>query len=128
LDLQEEVAWKTFKALESWEGQGAGNAAVVVVDRASNEVLAWVGSREYFDPAHAGAIDYTAVSRSPGSALKPFFYALALEHGVITPASILDDLERGAGGITNADDAFLGPLPIYFLRSGWMKASPFCGT
>jgi penicillin-binding protein 1C len=50
------------------------------------------------------------VRRSPGSTLKPFFYALALERGVITPATILDDLDRGAGGIGNDDDQFLGPM------------------
>jgi penicillin-binding protein 1C len=110
LDLQEEIAWKTFKALESWRSEGAGNGAVIVLDRSTNEVLAWVGSGDYFDEVHSGAIDYTAVPRSPGSAMKPFIYALALERGIITPATILDDLQRGAGGITNADNAFMGPL------------------
>ncbi len=76
---------------------GAGNAAVVVVDRASREVLAWVGSTDYFDGGRAGAIDYTAVPRSPGSTLKPFLYALALERGAITPATILDDLAPRPG-------------------------------
>ena len=110
LDLQEEVSWKTFKALETWRHEGAGNGAVIVLDRKTNEVLAWVGSGDYFDADHAGAIDYTSVPRSPGSALKPFIYALALERGTITPSTILDDLQRGAGGITNADDAFMGPM------------------
>jgi penicillin-binding protein 1C len=110
LDLQEEVSWKMFKALETWRYQGAGNGAAIVLDRSTNEVLAWVGSSDYFDKDYSGAIDYTSVARSPGSTLKPFIYALALDKGVITPATILDDLQRGAGGITNADDAFLGPL------------------
>ncbi|MCP4903235.1 MAG: glycosyl transferase, partial [bacterium] len=74
------------------------------------EVLAWIGSTDYFDDNHAGAIDYARVSRSPGSTLKPFLYALALERGVIAPHQILDDLNRGAGGIGNADERFLGPL------------------
>ena len=110
LQMQEEVEWITYKAVQAWEAQGARNAAVMVVDRETNEVRAYVGSTGYFDDAHAGAIDYTAVRRSPGSTLKPFFYALALERGVITPATILDDLDRGAGGIGNADEMFLGPL------------------
>src|SRR5207244_2611201 len=50
------------------------------------------------------------VPRSPGSTLKPFLYALALERGAITPATILDDILRTPGDITNADEAFLGPL------------------
>jgi penicillin-binding protein 1C len=110
LDVQEEVSWMTFKALETWRHEGAGNGAAIVIDKDTNEVLAWVGSGDYFDSDHAGSIDYAAVSRSPGSTLKPFIYALALDRGTITPATILDDLQRGAGGITNADDAFLGPL------------------
>ena len=48
--------------------------------------------------------------RSPGSTLKPFLVAHALDRGVITPSTILDDIERGPGGIGNADDAFLGPM------------------
>ncbi len=83
---------------------------VVSCDRGTAEVLAWGGSTGYFDKARTGAIDYTSVSRSPGSTLKPFLVAHALDRGVITPSTILDDIERGPGGIGNADDAFLGPM------------------
>jgi penicillin-binding protein 1C len=69
--------------------------------------VGWAG---YFARATAGALDYTRIRRSAGSALKPFLYALALERGVLGPATVLDDLQRGPGGITNADDLFLGPL------------------
>src|SRR5206468_7033764 len=69
-----------------------------------------VGSAGWFDARHAGAYDYAGVPRSPGSTLKPFLYALALERGAITPATILDDILRTPGAITNADEAFLGPL------------------
>jgi penicillin-binding protein 1C len=110
LDVQNEASWIVSRAVEGWRPRGAGNAAAIVIARRTNEVLAWIGSSDYFDADHAGAIDYTDVPRSPGSALKPFIYALALERGSITPASVLDDLERGAGGITNADERFLGPL------------------
>ena len=96
--------------MRGWADRGAGNAAVIVVDLPSREVRAWVGSAGYFDRAPAGAIDYTHVRRSAGSALKPFLYALALDRGVIRPSTVLDDLQRGPGGITNADDLFLGPL------------------
>jgi penicillin-binding protein 1C len=110
LDLQKKIAWMTFQALKTWKHEGAGNGAAIILDRDTNEVLAWVGSSDYFDAAHAGAIDYTSVPRSPGSTLKPFIYALAMDRGTITPATILDDVQRGAGGITNADAMFLGPL------------------
>jgi penicillin-binding protein 1C len=110
LDRQDEVAWIAERAVDRWHAGGARNAAVIVLDRRSAEVLAWVGSTDYFNDDAAGAIDYTRVARSPGSALKPFLYALALERGVITPATILDDIQAGPGGIVNADGRFLGPL------------------
>ena len=93
----------TDATLRQWERQGVGNVAAVVVDRRTSGVLAWVGSTDYFDAYHAGAIDYTDVRRSSGSTLKPFLYGLALERGIITPATILADLPRGAADITNAD-------------------------
>ncbi len=110
LQLQEDLSAMVLAALERWEARGAGNAAMVVVDRHGWAVRAWVGSSDYFDRRHAGAIDYARVPRSPGSVLKPFLYALALERGVIRPDTILDDLRRGAGGIGNADGVFLGPM------------------
>jgi penicillin-binding protein 1C len=110
LDLQRRLAWMTEDAVRGWRSRGAGNAALIVVDLPTREVRAWVGSAGYFQNEAAGAIDYTRVRRSAGSALKPFLYALALERGVANPSTILDDLRRGPGGITNADDLFLGPL------------------
>ena len=110
LDIQREIAWMTFEAVDSWDRRGAGNAAAIVVDNATREVIAWVGSTDYFDERHAGAIDFARVERSPGSTLKPFLYALALERGTLRPEQILDDLNRGAGGIGNADERYLGPL------------------
>lgn len=110
LDLQDEISMITAYSVAGWETQGARNAAAVVVDRESNEILSWVGSTGYFDEAHSGGIDYAALPRSPGSALKPFFYALALENREITPATILNDLQRGAGGIVNSDASFMGPM------------------
>jgi penicillin-binding protein 1C len=89
---------------------GAGNGAVLVVDRATLEVLVLAGSTSYFAKEQAGAIDYTRIARSPGSALKPFVYALALDAGVITPATILDDVQRAPGEVGNVDASFLGPL------------------
>ena len=110
LETQREAADVVLQGQRAWEREGVGNAALIVLDRGTNAVRAWVGSAEYADDVHAGAIDYTGVLRSPGSALKPFIYALALERGTITPATVLDDIERGPGGIGNADDAFMGPL------------------
>ncbi len=110
LNLQQSVSSLAASAVAQWEKQGAGNAAVILIDRETNAVLAWVGSSDYFDRNQAGALDFARTPRSPGSALKPFFYALALERGQITPSTILDDLPAGVEGISNADRAYLGPL------------------
>lgn len=110
LDIQEKVASAAGAAIARWESRGAGNAAVVLLDRETNGVLAWLGSTDYFDKQQAGALDFAQTPRSPGSTLKPFFYALAYEQGKITAATILDDLPAVSNGIMNADRAYLGPL------------------
>jgi penicillin-binding protein 1C len=71
---------------------GASQAAAVIVDNRSLELLALVGSFRY-GPRDAGCNNGAAAWRSPGSALKPFLYALALDQG-FTAASILEDVER----------------------------------
>lgn len=83
-------------------GQNVGNGAVVILDVATGEILAMVGSRNYFDPA-AGQVNAALALRSPGSTLKPFMYGLALERGR-TAASVLPDLEFHPDG---ARDGFL---------------------
>jgi penicillin-binding protein 1C len=70
---------------------GAANVAVVVLDNATAEWLAWEGSGDYLDAAHGGTINGPLMPRQPGSALKPFTYALAFEEGH-SPASVLPDI------------------------------------
>ncbi len=67
------------------------SAAILVVDNASGEVRAHVGAADYFSAARGGGIDMTEALRSPGSALKPFIYALAFENGIAHPETLLDD-------------------------------------
>ncbi len=55
-------------------------------------------------------MDFSTALRSPGSTLKPFVYALALERGVLSPAAVLQDLPDTSAGIGNADGAYLGPM------------------
>ncbi|MGO4387890.1 penicillin-binding protein 1C [Microvirga sp. 2YAF29] len=67
------------------------SAAILVIDNATGEVLAHVGSPAFLGQERAGAIDMTTALRSPGSALKPFIYALAFESGLAHPETLLDD-------------------------------------
>jgi penicillin-binding protein 1C len=97
---------------------GGGAASLVALDNASGEVLAYVGSPDYFDERHLGANDGVAARRQPGSALKPFVYAAALRDLGYTPATLLPDLPRDfaiAGGTfapRNYDQHFRGPVRL----------------
>ncbi|MEM6796192.1 MAG: transglycosylase domain-containing protein [Acidobacteriota bacterium] len=110
LELQREVSWLAARHLEGLRPRGAGNLAALVVRLEDLTVHAALGSADFFDQRYAGALDYTAVARSSGSTLKPFFYAQALDRGLLDTTRVLDDLRRGAGGIGNSDGRFLGPL------------------
>ncbi len=77
------------RQLTELHGRNVQDGAVVVLDNASGEVLAWVGSSG--DLSGAAQVDGVLAKRQPGSTLKPFIYALAFEKKLITPASLLDD-------------------------------------
>lgn len=109
LETQQQATMLAQRYLGSWRGAGAQQVAVMVVRRGTGEVLASVGSNDYRD-RHSGALDFSRAMRSPGSTLKPFIYALALERGILKPSDILADLPEGASGINNADGHFLGPM------------------
>ena len=96
---------------------GASNVAVVVLDNRTGEWLAWEGSGDYTDAAHGGSINGPLAQRQPGSALKPFTYALAFEEG-FTPASVLPDIPASfptaEDGVVysprNYDGRYRGPM------------------
>ncbi len=108
--LEQSVSELLARRVNEWRADGAGNAAAIVLNAKTAEVLAWVGSTDYSDTANAGAIDFTSTRRSPGSTLKPFVYALGLQRGEITPATVLSDIRRPDGLVVNSDDRYLGPM------------------
>ena len=117
LDVQRLAASALAAGVHAHRAAGAGNGAVLVVDTDTGEVLAHIGSVDYFDQDAHGAIDYAQVKRSPGSALKPFLYALAVERGRATAATELPDIAmeltgngRNAFVPQNLGGSFLGPL------------------
>jgi penicillin-binding protein 1C len=92
--------------------RGIENAAALLVDTRNMDVLAQVGSADFSSTRINGQVDGTRSPRSPGSALKPFVYALALEQGLIHPLSILADSPHSFGDYNpeNFDREFLGPI------------------
>ena len=114
LDLEKQHAVeKRITDYVAWsKNRGIENAAVLLVDTRTMEVLAQVGSADFDKIDINGQIDGTRSLRSPGSTLKPFVYALALEQGLIHPLSILADAPRSFGDYNpeNFDREFLGPI------------------
>lgn len=94
---------------------GIHNAAALLVHAPTLEIRALVGSANFFDAAISGQVDGTQARRSPGSALKPFVYALALDQGLIHPMTLLLDSPRSFGGYDpeNFDRGFRGPVPAH---------------
>jgi penicillin-binding protein 1C len=112
IDLQRMLEGRIAGYISARRALGVTNAAAMLVDTHGMQVLAQVGSANFTDQAIDGQVDCTASLRSPGSALKPFIYALALEQGLIHPLSILEDAPRSFGGYNpeNFDRDFVGPI------------------
>ncbi len=92
------------KVLEALAGEWAAehraplSLAMMLVDSRTGEILASVGAADPFDPRRKGWVDMTRAVRSPGSALKPFIYALAFDAGIVHPETLIEDRPVNFGG------------------------------
>lgn len=86
------------------------SVAMVVIENTTGKVRASIGGADYFSLPRAGAMDLTRAVRSPGSALKPFIYALAFEGGIAHPETMLEDRPHRFGTYApeNFDQSFQG--------------------
>jgi penicillin-binding protein 1C len=93
---------------------GIHNGAAVVADHTTGEVLALVGNLDFWDAENGGQIAGFHVARSPGSALKPLIYALALDRGIALPEHLVPDVPVAYGNYTpqNFDGRFAGLVPL----------------
>jgi len=104
-------------------GDRARDGAVVVVDNATGDVLAYVGGVRGGNST-APAVDNADAYRQAGSTLKPFLYGQAIERGFLTPASILDDspvqLDTASGLYVpkDYDHDFKGPVSVRTALAG----------
>ncbi len=108
---------KTLEALARDRAIAQGpniSIGMIAIDNESGDVLARVGSSDYFDDRRAGQVDMTRAVRSPGSTLKPFIYGLAFEDGFVHPDSLIDDrpIRFGSYAPENFDMTFQGTVPI----------------
>jgi len=90
--LQKAVEQQSQEVLDELKGRVVTNAAVLVLNNHTGEVMAYAGSADFSDVRNEGQNDGVQALRQPGSALKPFIYGLALERGM-TAATVLQDLE-----------------------------------
>lgn len=89
-NLQEFLEDLLVQSLKKLEQQDVSNGALLVLDNATGDILAWVGSKDYFENQESGYVDGVTSLRQPGSAVKPFLYELFFERGV-RPGDKIDD-------------------------------------
>ena len=119
LPLQRFVQAQAKDVVAALAGRNVTQAAAVVVDNATGDVLAYLGSTDYFDDAYLGQNDGVRTLRQPGSTLKPFLYEYALERRTIRPYTILADIPTSYaipnGELYTPEDystQFAGPVPV----------------
>ncbi len=114
LEWHEQRAWeKRVRAyLKRQAPYGIRNAAALLLNYETMRVEAWVGSADFFDETISGQVDGVLARRSPGSTIKPFAYALALDQGLIHSETVLKDTPSSFGAFDpeNFDGQFLGPV------------------
>jgi penicillin-binding protein 1C len=117
--LQQFVEAQVQQVISSLKANHVHDAAVVIIDNSTGEVLSYVGSPDYFNEVELGRNDGVQALRQPGSTLKPFVYELGLEKGVISPHSILPDVPTHYAipgeklySPTDYTNSFLGPVRV----------------
>ncbi|MFC2135900.1 penicillin-binding protein 1C [Bacteroidota bacterium] len=115
LHLQNRIESITERYVQRKQNTGVNNAAVLLVDSDNMEILASLGSADFFNDEIEGQVNGTRARRSPGSTLKPFIYALAIEQGLIHPMSMLKDAPTSFSEYApdNYERDFRGPIKAW---------------
>lgn len=114
LDRELQTALETLAAEQTKLLGDKLSSAILAVDNASGEILAYVGSAGYLDAERSGAIDMVQAVRSPGSTLKPLIYGLAFEYGHAHPETLIEDKPTRFGTYRpeNFDEEFHGTVTV----------------
>ncbi len=111
-ELQRALEDMGRRALPAFERHG--NAAILVVDNATREVIGYLGSADFFAEDRAGQVDLARAIRSPGSTLKPFIYGMAFEELMVHPDTIINDVPQRFGDYapSNFDPVYSGEVTV----------------
>ena len=130
-NLQATIEKQVRLYINDREKYGINNASVILLNFTTMKVLASIGSGEFFNNYICGQINGTKSHRSPGSALKPFVYALSFDQSLIHPLTLLKDTttyydhckpgnfdSRFAGGLSARESLIKSRnVPVIFLAS-----------
>ena len=120
LDIQDDAQKIVSDNISKLEALNVGNGAAVVTKPKTGEILAMVGSKDFFDVEGDGNVNVTVALRQPGSSIKPINYATALEHKLITPATVIMDVPTTFSGgpkpykPVNYDGKYHGPVQVRY--------------
>ncbi|MBL0234875.1 MAG: penicillin-binding protein 1C [Chitinophagaceae bacterium] len=118
IDLNTQL--KTEKLVEDYVRiqrlKGIQNAAVVIIDNATHQVISYVGSSRFADTIDGGQVNGAAAVRQPGSTLKPLLYGLCFDEGLLTPKTVITDVPVNYNGFipVNYDDKFNGYVTVEY--------------
>lgn len=103
------------EALDQAQGSRITNGSLLLLNNEDGSVIAWLGNGNFFDSENSGQIDGVLVENQPGSSMKPFLYALAMEKDLIQPSTVLADVPSEFGNEKlyipeNFNNRFNGPV------------------
>lgn len=116
--IKEGIQLKTASIIEKYAARtkslNINNAAVIVIDNKTGNIISYVGSQNFKDNQNAGQVDGVKAIRSPGSTLKPLVYAMAFDKGIITPQQTILDVPTDFGTYSplNYDQKFRGSITV----------------
>jgi 1A family penicillin-binding protein len=114
LKMQKTTQEAVAAQVQNLKVNNVSNGAAMVLDPKTGEILALAGSRDWYYPGW-GQVNVALQPRQPGSSFKPIYYSAALEKGIITPATLLQDKPTDFGGgyrPRNYDGKFRGPVTV----------------
>jgi len=121
ISIQEQAEHIVYEEVNKASWLLVGNGALVAMDPKTGQILAMVGSKDYFDASTDGNVNVTLRERQPGSSIKPLNYVTAFKQGY-TPATVLMDVSTtfpGGEGLpdyvpVNYDGKFQGPIQLRY--------------